>query len=225
MELPTKYLELKREVETYYDEFQSDEKIKSKTDKYYKGIQIMFSPLIIRPKVMFIGINPGAGFFNTNNRHVKRFSPLENSEYLKGEYRLAQQTKKLFEKASLTIDDLKNSVKSNCFFFATKNEKELLQFLSHLKPTKVYNKSEKWINELVSIIQPEIIICEGKSAFERFTRGKDCEFKIEKNVLYAKWNNIDIIGYKRNFSNIIDLKKVAEKLEIINKNIVLQHRI
>ena len=213
MELPTEYLELKKEVETYYEEFQSDENIKSKTDKYYKGIQIMFSPLIIRPKVMFIGINPGAGFFNTNNRHVKRFSPLENSEYLKGEYRLAQQTRKLFDKAGLTSEDLKNSVKSNCFFFATKNEKELHQFLSHLKPTKVYNKSEKWIDDLVNLIKPSIIICEGKSAFSRFVKNKNCEINDNENVLYTKWNDIKIIGYKRNFSNILGINNVAKRLK------------
>ena len=173
----------------------------------------MFSPLIIRPKVMFIGINPGAGFFNTNNRHVKRFSPLENSEYLKGEYRLAQQTRKLFDKAGLTSEDLKNSVKSNCFFFATKNEKELHQFLSHLKPTKVYNKSEKWIDDLVNLIKPSIIICEGKSAFSRFVKNKNCEINDSENVLYTKWNDIKIIGYKRNFSNILEINNVAKRLK------------
>ncbi|QHI36039.1 hypothetical protein IMCC3317_13920 [Kordia antarctica] len=213
MELPAKYLELKKEVETYYEEFQSDEKLKSKTDKYYKGIQILFSPLIIRPKIMFIGINPGAGFFNTNNRYLKRFSPLENSEYLKGEYRLAQQTRKLFEMAELTSDDLKKSVKSNCFFFATTNEKELHQFLSHLKPSKVYTKSEKWIDKLVKLIKPKIIICEGKSAFNQFVKNKDCEIKDKDNVLFTEWNSLKIIGYKRNFSNILGIKNVANKLK------------
>ena len=213
MELPAKYLELKKEVETYYEEIQSDVIIKSKIDKYYKGIQILFSPLFIRPKVMFIGINPGSGFFNTNKKLVKRFSPLENSEYLNGEYRLAQQTRKLFDIAGLTSEDLKNSVKSNCFFFATRNEKELHQFLSHLKPTKVYNKSEKWIDELVNLIKPKIIICEGKSAFSRFVKNKDCEIKDNENVLYTEWNDMKIIGYKRNFSNILEMTNVANKLK------------
>lgn len=213
MELPKEYIELKNEVESYYTNFQSDAEIKSKTDKYYKGIQILFSPLIIRPKIMFIGINPGAGFFNEKNRNVKRFNPLEYSEYLKGGYRLAQQTRKLFELAGLTIEDLKHSVKSNCFFFATKNEKELHQFLSHLKSSKVYNKSENWIDKLVRLIEPKTIICEGKSAFNRFMKNKDCEINDDGNVLYSKWNEIEIVGYKRNFSNILEIENVAKKLK------------
>ena len=213
MELSTEYLELKKEVEDYYEEVLTDEKLKSKTDKYYKGIQVLFSPLKIEPKIMFIGINPGAGYFNYKNELVKRFSPLEKMEYTYGKYRLAQQTRKLFKLADLKKEDLKNSVKSNCFFFATKNERELDQLLSHLKPTKVYNKSEKWINDLVSIIRPRIIICEGKSAFNRFLKNKECVILENEGVLYAEWNEIKIIGYERFFSNIIGINNVANKLK------------
>ncbi len=219
MELLIEYEKIKKEVESFNSKILSESELKKQIEKYYKGIQVMFSPITEKPKIMFIGINPGAGFFNENNRNVKRFSPLNKNEYSHGEYRLAQQTRRLFELAELTEQDLANSVKSNCFFFATKSEKELYQFLSHLKSKKVYTKSEKWINNLVSIIQPEIIICEGKSAFEQFIKGKKCEFEKEKEkeVLYTKWNNIDIIGYKRNFSNIIDIENVAKKLKQINE--------
>tara|TARA_B100001146_G_scaffold222262_1_gene234332 strand:- start:821 stop:1474 length:654 start_codon:yes stop_codon:yes gene_type:complete len=213
LSLPKEYLELKKEVEIYHSEFQSDLQTKSKTDKYFKGIQILFSPLTIKPKIMFIGINPGAGYFNSNNKLVKRLSPLKKMEYSYGEYRLAKQTRKLFERADLTKEDLKNAVKSNCFFFATKNEKELRQFLSHLKPTKVYNKSKKWIDDLVRIVQPKLIICEGKSAFDRFVKNKDCEISIENDVFFTDWNDIKIVGYKRNFSNILGIDNVAKKIK------------
>lgn len=221
MDLLVEYEKIKKEVENFNSEILSESKLETQIEKYYKGVQIMFSPITENPKIMFIGINPGAGFFYENDRNVKRFSPLNKNEYSHGEYRLAQQTRKLFELAELTEQNLADSVKSNCFFFATKSEKELYQFLSHLKSEKVYLKSEKWINNLVSIIKPEIIICEGKSAFERFTKDKECKFEIDKSVLYAEWNDIDIIGYKRNFSNIKEIKKVAEKLKIINENRLL----
>jgi|TARA_R100000479_G_scaffold130736_1_gene68775 uracil-DNA glycosylase len=220
LDLPAKYIELKNEVESYYLDYETNADVKNRTEKYYKGIQILFSPLILKPKIMFIGINPGAGFYNYNGKHVKRFSPLNKMEYSYGEYRLAKQTRKLFELAGLTNDDLKNSVKSNCFFFATKNEKELYQFLSHLKPTGVYTKSKKWINILVKIVEPRIIICEGKSAFDRFIKDKDCEIKTHEKVLFAKWNEIKIIGYKRNFSNIMSINDVAQKLKKAQNNVL-----
>lgn len=58
------YQTLKREIEAFVEDFRTDENISRMVDKHYKGIQVLFSPLIYKPKVMFIGINPGAGFFN-----------------------------------------------------------------------------------------------------------------------------------------------------------------
>ncbi len=221
MTLLEKYEKIKKEVEAFDLEIQSDPELSAQIEKYYKGVQVLFSPITENPKIMFIGINPGAGFFNSNkeNTKVKRYSPLDKFEYIGGGYRLAQQTRELFERAGLTKKVLANSVKSNCFFLATKSEKELYQFLSHLKSTNVYAKSAKWIDELVLMIHPEIIICEGKSAFKHFIKGKNCIVKLDQDVYYANWNNMDIIGYKRNFSNIVKMKSVAEKLnECINKN-------
>lgn len=58
------YQELKNEIEAFVEDFRRDEYISRMVDKYWKGIQVLFSPLVCKPKVMFIGINPGAGFFN-----------------------------------------------------------------------------------------------------------------------------------------------------------------
>lgn len=219
VEFIAKYEKIKKEVETFDLEIQSTPELITQIKKYYKGVQVLFSPITENPKIMFIGINPGAGFFNSNKQNVKRYSPLEKCEYIGGGYRLAQQTRELFKLAGLTKNDLANSVKSNCFFLATKTEKELYQFLSHLRPTNVYSKSAKWIDELVLMIYPEIIICEGKSAFNHFIKGKNCNVEVDQDVYYTNWKNIDIIGYKRNFSNIVKMKSVAEKLnECINKN-------
>lgn len=136
------YQPLKKEIESFIEDFRADEIISQKVDKYYRGVQVFFSPLIFKPKIMFIGINPGAGFYNENNRPVKRYSTLENNEYYHYDYRLAQQTQKLFEMSGLGKEELKSTVKTNCFFFATKNQKELFQMLSHL------NQKRFTINQL-----------------------------------------------------------------------------
>jgi len=207
------YQILKNEIETFVEDFRADDEITRKVDKYYKGIQVFFSPLIYKPKVMFIGINPGAGFYNENNRPVKRYSPLENNEYYHYDYRLAQQTQKLFEMSGLGKEELKSTVKTNCFFFATKNQKELFQMLSHLKSKKVYNKSAEWTDRLVDLVKPEIIICEGKSAFERFLEKKDHSRMDCGKVLYSDYKGAKVIGYRRNFSNISHIEEVATVLK------------
>lgn len=207
------YQPLKKEIEAFVEDFRSHEATEKNVEKYYKGVQVFFSPLIFKPKIMFIGINPGAGFYNWEKRLVKRFSPLDNNEYYYSSYRLAQQTQKLFELSGLSKEELKGTVKTNCFFFASKNQKELYQMLSHLKSKDVYSKSAKWTDQLVGLIQPEIIICEGKSAFDRFTENKKESQMNTKNVFYTTYEGIKILGYKRNFSNIAHIEEVASELK------------
>lgn len=145
---------------------------------------------------------------------VKRYSPLVNNEYYYSDYRLAQQTKKLFELSGLGKEELKNTVKTNCFFFATNNQKELYQMLSHLKTKDVYLKSANWTDRLVDLVKPEIIICEGKSAFERFMKNKSNFSTMgPKDVVFTTYSDLKVVGYKRNFSNISNIKEVAAELK------------
>jgi len=85
--------------------------------------------------------------------------------------------------------------------------------LSYLKEYKLYKKSDIWINKLIEIIEPEIIICEGKSAFDRVIKNKDCEKIINKHYCYAKYNDIEIIGYRRVRSSIKYINEVANLLK------------
>lgn len=187
--------------------------------KYSKGTQILFSDLFYRPKFMFLGINPGAGYFNYHGKRVRKLGVQKQLEYSYKiyKYALAINTRKLFELANCT-EYLKDSVKSNCFFFATTTEKELYQMLSHVKDLSVYKKSEEWSSELVSLVQPEILICEGKSAFDRFVKNKKCRVEKSGSVNIAYWNNIAIIGYLRIFSFIKDIELVAETIKKVLSN-------
>jgi len=213
------YEQIKKEIEDFVNNFHENEKVLTNINKYYKGIQVLFSPLIKNPTFMFIGINPGMGFSKAEKRNVKRYSPLKFSEYSWGDYSLARETRKLFKLANIPEFEIKNTVKSNCFFFATQNEKELYALLSHLKQFNVYNRSKKWINSIVQIISPKIIICEGQSAFYRFIKNKNCFIENNGKVLYAKHNDIHIIGYKRIYSNIRNINEVAKLLQDISADI------
>jgi hypothetical protein len=139
------YNEIKSEVEAFLNKFKNDEKLKKVAKKYFRGIQILFTPLIHNPKFMFIGINPGAGYYNNEGKkinNVKRFSPMQNSEYVGQEYRLAKETRKLFELAGISKMELKNSVKSNYYFLATKNTNDLLKLIKELEKHEIEKLSE-----------------------------------------------------------------------------------
>ncbi len=205
------YNEIKNEVQEFINKFENDKELTTILDKYYKGTQILLSGLHHKPKFMFIGINPGAGYFKSNGKKVMKLGIQEKLEYTYKQYNyaLARNTRNLFELAGCS-KYLENSVKTNQFFFATAKETELYKMLSHFKHLKIYNKSKTWVDKIVSIVQPEIIICEGKSAFDRFSKNKDCQIIVNGNVYYTKYEKIHIIGYKRRFSDIIDIEKVAK---------------
>ena len=214
--METKYKEIKSEIEKFLNEIENDKNLTEQLKKYFKGIQVFFSPLIYKPKFMFIGINPGAGFFNNEgnqSNNVKRLSPMQYTDYVGQQYKLAKETRELFKLAEISENDLKNSVKSNYYFLATTNAKDLFSLLSHLKIYKIYSKSKRWINHLIDIVEPEVIICEGKTVFEKLAKDRNCIVSEINGIYYTEFGKTKVIGYKRIFSNILNKKEVAKVLK------------
>jgi hypothetical protein len=68
------------------------------------------------------------------------------------------------------------------------------------------------------MIQPKIIICEGKSAFTKVTQHKNLQAEWNADVAYTKWGNTHVIGYKRLFSQIKNKEKLGELvLDVLRK--------
>ena len=192
--------------------------------KVYKGCQILYSPLVFNPKFMFIGINPGAGYSNYEKKYVEKYLELESHEYITHakniKHPIAMQTVKMMEKSNLEVL-LSKSVKSNFYYFATANEKELKQLIDSDKKNlklNIHLQSRNWTIELINVIKPEIIICEGKNSFEKIT--KVLNANIDKTVILkndgvniSQTGNLKIVGYHRRFSQIKNLDKVAKYLK------------
>jgi hypothetical protein len=185
----------------------------------YKGIQLYLSPLH-KANILFIGINPGAGFFNYKNQNVKRFNPLKKFEYIGQKYYLATQTKKLFKDLNLSYD-FSNAVKINHFPFATRNVEDLnailKKFDSHFK---LYYLSKKFVIDTIETVQPKLIICEGKTSFDRLKDMLNAEI-IEYNddSYVAFYNDFVIIGYKRHLSHIKNKLELKSKINSYYKTI------
>lgn len=205
-----KYESLINKIKKFEADLEADKSL-SKVKEIYFGIQVLYSPLIINPTFLFIGINPGIGYHKQNDQKVRRFNALKYFEYGHYNYLLARETRKVFDNAKL-LHELENSVKTNCYFFSTKTQADLYRFMSHLKlEYDVYNHSANWVKELIEIINPSIIICEGKSAFERITRTK-CDGPIV-GALSGIYNDIPVIGYSRNRSFINEKDSVSKLIK------------
>jgi hypothetical protein len=187
----------------------------------YLGNRIFFSNIIENPIIYLLGINPGGGIIGDD------FEPLSKLEYvdeecLKNGYRLAEETREVFNRIN-RMDILENSTfKTNVFFITTRKQSDLYKITDFLGRgenelgDEIFQKAYKWTKELIETISPKIIICEGVQAL------KDLSISYCLNYSAFEWkndctkmvsNNKIIIAYKRNWSNIRNKDELASLLK------------
>jgi len=202
---------------------------KSQINDIYRGVCILFTPLLLNPKIMLIGINSGAGYYYKTGKIRSWFKPLSYHEYIKENYSLAKQTKNIFREIN-RFELLAESVKTNFNYFITDNTtnlKRLMRLVNYELNIDLRNKSEEWTNTMIKLVKPKIIVAEGFTVFNSLMRSS-CNNIIVKesmnkegNVKLGYYNDIKVFAYKRNHSSIIDsesvkreLKKVLRRLNI-----------
>jgi len=221
-ELREKYYKLTEPI------IEMDKKIKciNGVEKYYRGIQILHSRLNYNPKILFLGINPGGGCCR-NGKPAKDIEPMLDSVHLRedSKWTFAVNLKKLIKETGKEINFHSNIVFMNVFPFATDNETYLHKLFSMVKKQDilVYKECFKFLNEMVKAINPQIIVCLGKSAFDFFVdkNTNDCNDIIRtKDNLSCKYkSDIPVFGIRRNRSSFGSndkiqkfAKQIAEKL-------------
>jgi len=192
--------------------------------KLYKGCQIFFSP-VEKHEVMLIGINPGSGYSRSEEERVEIFEPLSEHEYFKYDYALAHHVKDIFTRAN-KIEKLKDSIKTNLFFWATYGEDSFGEFLTKISDPQlrddIYETSKKWIREIVEQVTPQIIICEGtgnayNNLKDRVFKGKFIEEEVGSGrIKIGKIGNINVLAFKRSRSNVANETK-DELIPLLNK--------
>lgn len=188
-----------------------------------KGWKVFYSPLLYKPKVLFIGINPGGGESGVYDcEHTDK----GELEYLHYDYTLARETKEVFKNAD-RYELLFNAVKINYYYLATSNVAEMFKLTDFLGRGSVDHLGEqimlnarKWTKRLIEIMEPEIIVCEGAEAYANVTDLFINRIKMEENVenIFVEEINAQIIGYKRIYSNIKGKVKLSEVLANLTKN-------
>ena len=184
----------------------------------YKGCQLLFSPLIERPKIMLIGFNPGGGYYNWHGRIVEGFQPMEALEYYLNTHALAEQTKSLFRQAGREEDLQYHTVKTNFYYWATDNVadfKRLLKILPEELSKNIFHLARVWMKQLIEALQPEIIITEGFKAFDEVEVlfPEKIKFNKEENLRsFEVPEGMKVLGYKRNQGSIIGKQEIIGAL-------------
>ncbi|OAD90897.1 hypothetical protein A7A78_13160 [Aequorivita soesokkakensis] len=200
----------------------------------YGGFYIWDSKYILNPEIMFIGINPGNG--NPSNNGSLNYKPESQMSYLEFldteepnlTYTLARETIDVFKKSGYNleqiIDILNNkSVKTNFHYIITRNETDIKKCFNLVEQNGFNNywlQSYKWTGDLINIIRPKVIICEGKGVFDVIKDYEDyTDLEWEDNCGFLKREDgIVVLGYSRTFSNIKNKTRLAE---LIKKHIII----
>ena len=214
------YDELKTDVSNYNNQILKLCETEQEIGRLFLGMQILYSPLIIKPEILLIGINPGPGYFNqTNGCRIAQFEELKELEYLGYDYVMARETKEAFKQAGLS-DILQTSVaKTNIYFLATRNVDDLASLTKQLREKNILNpelQAIRWIKELLNIIKPKIIICEGAKALEKLSK-----FLIDRTIyMDSKQTKVveelagyKVIAYSRTYSKFQNMDEFVEILK------------
>ena len=190
----------------------------------YKGTFVLYSGLIYNPDFMFIGINPGDGYCSgNNNKRSLDIEPGDGFEYINAyeedyDYTLAKQTREVFAKTKY-MDRLPNSVKTNMFYVSTASQKDLTQLVNILRAkhsVDLFKESSLWTKRLIGLFNPKIIICEGKLVADLLS----IYFNIEPEWIsgitsFQIENRIQVLGYKRNRSIILNKAHLINSLNML----------
>lgn len=195
---------------------------------YYQGWRVFFSPVFARPKVLFIGINPGNG--QSGNIDLTYWGQKEIFEYTNPAYSftLARETRAAFEEAGLADVLATAAVKTNYFFLSTTRAADLYALAQGLGRAaggqeeqlgdKLYRKSAEWTRRLIELLAPQTIVCEGKVAYEYVQALFPAEGRVqvwEQNCGYTLFSNqpLVLIGYGRLMSRIRNRAALAQLLK------------
>lgn len=218
------YENWKKEVENTLEIWKIELDKNPKTKELYNGFCIWYSNLIYNPKIMIIGINPN---WSSMDKHETGIDMKEDSrltflhKYPKD--KLGPQVIEIFKNAGLYSELEKETIKTNFFYLATKNAKQINECVNEVGGKFVgdfYMQSSKWTKQLVEIIKPTYILCEGKDAFNRVVETLQPKANIvwKNDCGYSKSpDSMIIIGYNRLFSNIKNKTALSNLLKELVK--------
>lgn len=215
---PTYYSEISEGATTLHQQILTAGKENPEITTLYKGCQVLFSPLLERPKILLIGFNPGGGYFNWHGKIVEEFQPLNALEYYLNKHSLGEQTKSLFQQAGREEDLQYHTVKTNFYYWATDNVDDfnrLMKILPGELRSMIFHQSRVWTKHLIQILRPEMIIAEGFKAYDEIAVLFPDKLQEENNEFYKSHTTsegVRVLGYKRNQGSIVGKREINKQL-------------
>ena len=218
MKLHSNFSEVSEEASFVHHQIVEAAKENPEIQSLYKGCQLLFSPLLARPKILLIGFNPGGGYYNWHGKIVEEFQPMEALEYYLNKHPLGEQTKSLFRQAGREENLQHHTVKTNFYYWATDNVTDfnrLMKLLPEELSRKIFHLARVWTEQLIDALQPELIIAEGFKAFDEVEVLFPEKVKLEKEENLRSFEipgGMKVLGYKRNQGSIVGKEAIIRTI-------------
>ena len=218
---PTYYSEISEGATIVHQQILAATQENPEIKSLYKGCQLLFSPLLERPKILLVGFNPGGGYYKWHGKIVEEFQPLQKLEYYLNTHPLAEQTKSLFRQAGREEDLEYHTVKTNFYYWATDNVADfnrLLKLLPEELSKRIFHQARVWTKQLIENLQPEMIVAEGFKAYEEIAvlfPQKMQEENSETVRSFATPQGLRVLGYKRNQGSIVGKENILKAINYI----------
>lgn len=229
MSIEEDYSILKEEISLYRKRIQEVIISGTEEESLCKGFAVWFSELKFQPTFLFIGINPGAGFYREYGIKYRDtdLDPSDCFEYCEYGGKLAEDTIEVFSKLKLE-EELLNSVKTNIHYIVTNNQKELIRLQGLLIDKfgiNLYEKAEQWTKKIIEIIQPKCILCEGAYSAMRLAEYYGVNFDWQNNICrFMIKEDTFVIGYKRTYATIMNKNELQNQIGKVYKEIIDQKK-
>ena len=193
----------------------SGSELSAKIEKVFQGTKILYSPLVYEPQILFVGINPGAGHLYDSKSLLEDFAPSNEMIYSEGSFRLAYNTRSLFEEIG-KLDVLRASMKTNLFYQSTTSASDLYKLFSLVEEMGIVEESIKWAKQLVVATKPKLLVLEGYSVLtglRDWVVPVDLSEMADGDTKTGKLWGIPYLCYKRVRSTICDRETVKELID------------
>ncbi|MDT0688759.1 hypothetical protein RM549_03130 [Salegentibacter sp. F188] len=188
----------------------------------YKGCQLLFSPLLQRPKILLIGFNPGGGYYKHHGSIVENLEPMQAMEYYLNRHILGEQTKELFRQAGREEHLQHATVKTNFYYWATDNVADfnrLLKLLPEELSREIFHFARVWTKQLIDGLRPEMIMAEGFKAYDEIAVLFPQKLQEESSGSMRSFitpEGVKVLGYKRNQGSIVGKELIANAINSLS---------
>jgi hypothetical protein len=215
-----------QEVCDYINSLQEQLQKKETCRNLYYGFSVIDGHIIYKPEILFIGINPPRSIGRKNHPITLESGRLSYMDHLDKlyHYQLASENIDLFSgtgKSDAEVRDMfeNRTVRSYLFYMCTAIQLDMkycLDLLGHGAYREFYAKSMYFTSELIRMLEPKVVIFEGKTPYQAIVR--DC---MQQRDTWDKEHHVGYyhdpetgthyIGYKRAISTIISDKAVLRQ--------------